>query len=243
MQPITEAAPRVRARITGIIYLLYFLTAVLGEFFMRQAGISGVGAVSRDAAALATNLIAHEPSFRLGFALSLISIACYVAVTALFYQLFRPVSRTLSLLAAFFSIVGLAIQTFASVFQLAPLVLLGRSPDLNALPVDQLRALALIFLKLYAQAYGIGLVFDGLFLLLIGYLIFKSTFLPRVLGALIALAGLSWLTFLYPPLANYLSVGIAVLGGLAELSLLLWLLVVGVNNERWREQVRLAGEF
>jgi hypothetical protein len=81
----------------------------------------------------------------------------------------------------------------------------------------------------------------GLFLLLIGYLIFRSTFLPRILAALIALAGLGWLTFLWPPVANHLLIYIEVLGFLAELLLMLWLLLMGVNAERWNEQAGAAG--
>ena len=228
-------SPRSRARITGVVYLLFFLTAIFGVFFMSGLVVSG------DAAATANNILAHEPSFRLGFALGLISIACYVAVTALFYDLFKPVSRSLSLLAAFFSLVGLAIQAFAGLFQLAPFVLLGGGPYLSVFRVEQLQALALMFLNLNSQAYGIGLIFDGLFLLLIGYLIFSSTFLPRILGALIAVAGLGWLTFLSPPLANSLSPYIEVVGFLAEASLMLWLLVMGVTDQRWKEQASAAG--
>jgi uncharacterized protein DUF4386 len=96
--------------------------------------------------------------------------------------------------------------------------------------------LALLFLQLNGQAMNIGLVFDGLCLLLIGYLIFRSTFLPRILGAVIALAGLGWLTFLAPPLASQILTYIEVLGFLAEAALMLWLLVVGVNPQRWQEQ-------
>jgi hypothetical protein len=84
------------------------------------------------------------------------------------------------------------------------------------------------------------LVFFGLFNLLIGYLIFKSTFLPRILGVLMALSGLGWLTFLSPSLANYLLTYIEVLGIIAEASLMLWLLVKGVNVERWKEQANAA---
>src|SRR5262249_10367520 len=157
-------------RLTGVAYLLFFLTAGLGELFVRQAGISGISAVSGDAAATANRILAHEAAFRLGFALGLVSIACYVAVTALFYQLLRPVSRSLSLLAAFLSLVGLTIQAFAGVFQLAPLVVLGNSPYLSVFDGRQLQALALMFLNLNAQALNVGLVFDGLFQLLIGYL-------------------------------------------------------------------------
>ncbi|HEX6555903.1 MAG TPA: DUF4386 family protein, partial [Ktedonobacteraceae bacterium] len=76
-QRMTTASPRARARITGGIYLLFFLTALLGEFFTQQAGISGLSALPGDAAATATNILAHESLYLVGFALSLISTVCY----------------------------------------------------------------------------------------------------------------------------------------------------------------------
>ena len=231
---IAETSPCPSARITGVVYLLYFLTAVLGEFFLKGLVVDG------DAAATANNILAHQSLFRLGLATGLIATACYIAVTALFYDLFKPVNRGLSLLAAFFSLVGCAILAFASLFQLAPLVVLGGSQYLSVFKVEQLRALALMFLGLNTQANNICVVFFGIYCLLIGYLIFKSTFLPRILGVLMALAGLGWLTFLSPPLANHLSPYNLVLGFLAELLLMLWLLVRGVNVQRWKEQASAA---
>src|ERR1700680_4909663 len=135
--------------------------------------------------------------------LGLIATACYVAVTALFYDLFKHVNRSLSLLAAFFSLVGCAILAFASLFRIGPLVVLEGGQYLSAFKVEQLRALAFLFLELYGQAVNICFVFFGVYCLLIGYLIFRSAFLPRILGMPIAFAGLGWLTFLFPPLANY----------------------------------------
>jgi hypothetical protein len=176
----------------------------------------------------------------LGLATGLVATAGYIALTALFYGLFKPVNRSLSLLAAFFSLVGCAILAFASLFQIAPLVVLGGSPYLSVFKVEQLRALALMFLELNTQANNICVAFFGVYCLLIGYLIFKSFFLPRILGVLMALAGLGWLTFLSPPLANHLSPYNLVLGFLAELSLMLWLLVMGVNVQRWQEQAGAA---
>jgi len=161
-------------------------------------------------------------------------------VTALFYGLFEPVNRRLSLLAAFFSLVGCAITAVGSLLQLAPFVVLGGSQYLSVFKVEQLRALALTFLELNTQAANIYLVFFGCYDLLLGYLIFKSAFLPRILGVSMALAGLGWLTFLSPPLANYLSPYILVLGFVAELALMLWLLVMGVNVQRWKEQAGAA---
>jgi hypothetical protein len=234
MERMADASPRPSARITGVVYLLYFLTAVLGVFFMRGIVVDG------DAAATATNILAHESLFRLGIATGLLATAGYIALTALFYGLFKPVSSSLSLLAAFFSLVGCAILAFASLFQIAPLVVLGGSPYLSVFKVEQLRALALMFLELNTQANNICVVFFGVYCLLIGYLIFKSAFLPRILGVLMALAGLGWLTFLSPPFANHLSPYNLVLGFLAELSLMLWLLVMGVNVQRWKEQAGAA---
>src|SRR5271165_1772876 len=230
-----EASPHPRARITGVVYLLYFLTAVSGELFIRGIIVSG------DPAATATNILAHEQLFRLSAAVGLIATALYIAVTVLFYGLFKPVNKTVCLLAAFFSLVGCAIQAFGSLFQVAPLVVLEGSPYLSVFELDQLQAMALMSIKLNVQATYIYLVFFGLFNLLIGYLIFKSTFLPRILGVLMALSGLGWLMFLSPPLANYLLSYIEVSGIIAEASLMLWLLVKGVNVERWREQASAQG--
>ncbi len=232
MRPVTETPSRATARLAGAVYLLFFLAAVLGDFFMNRSGVFAVHVVPGDAAATANKILAQEASFRSGFALSLIATACYIAVTVFFYQFFRAVNRTVAFLAAFFSLMGLAIQTFGDLFLLAPVVLLGGRTDLGALTVEQSRALALMFLELQHQAYGIGLVFDGMFLSLLGYLIVRCAFLPRTLGVLTTLAGASWLIFLVPPVAMRLLSYIEALGILAEAALMLWLLVVGVRTRR-----------
>ena len=179
MERIAGTSPSPRARITGVVYLLYFLTAVSSEVFVGRGRLVLFDAV---------NLIAD---------------AFYIAVTLLFYYLFKPVNSSLSLLAAIFSLVGCA-NDVLGLFNLAP--------------------------------YKISsLVFFGPYCLLLGYLIFRSTFLPRILGVLMAFAGLGWLIFL-TPLANHLSTYLKVLGFLAELSLMLWLIVKGVNVQQWKEQ-------
>ena len=236
-----EVWPHAFARFAGVVYLLYFLTAIAGEILLQQAGISGIGLVSADAPALANNLLAHESAFRLGFALSLISLVDYVALTALLYRLLKPVSLSVALIATFSGLMGLAVQAAGGLFQLAPLVVLTGNPSLSAFDEKQLRALALLALQLHAQAGSIALVFDGVFLLLIGYLIVRATFLPRILGVLVALAGLGWLTYLWPPLARDLTPYIQGIGGLTEGALMLWLLLVGVDVKRWQEQAN-AGE-
>jgi hypothetical protein len=124
----------------------------------------------------------------------------------------------------------------ACLFEFAPLVVLGGSQYLNVFKVEQLQALAYMFLQLYAQAYGIALVFFGFYCLLIGYLTFKSTFLPRILGVLMVFAGLGWLTFLSPALAKSLSPYILLPGILGEGLLTVWLLLIGVDVPKWQEK-------
>jgi hypothetical protein len=172
-----------------------------------------------------------------------LSIACLAGKPDRSRPRTSGLNRSLALLAAFFSLVGCAIQALGSLFQVAPFVVLGRSPYLSVFKVEQLQALALMLLKLSAQTSYIYLVLFGLFNLLIGCLIFRSTFLPRILGGLMALSGLGWLTFLSPPLANYVLPYVEVLGILAEALLMLWLLVKGVNEQRWKEQASAAGEY
>jgi Domain of unknown function (DUF4386) len=196
MERIAEASLRRKARIAGVLYLLYLLTPVVFGEYIKGFFVDG------DAAATAKNILAHQPLW-LGLATLLIAVPCGIAATALFYELFKRVDRSLSLLAAFFNLVALAIE--------------------------------------YFQDVNIGSVLHGFYCLLVGYLIFRSTFLPRILGSLMAFAGLVGLTSLLPPLAIYLSRYIGVPGLLAELSLCLWLLMMGVNVQRWKEQVSSGG--
>jgi hypothetical protein len=237
MERIAETSPRLKARITGLFYLIAAQAYVFAENSVR-----GKLVVSGDAAATAHNILAHEPLYRLGFAAELISAVFFILVTLLFYDMFKPVNRNVSLLAAFFSLGGCVIQALSSLFHLAPLVVLGGAQYLSVFKVEQLQALALLSLTLRVQATNIYMVLFGCYNLVLGYLIFRSTFLPRILGVFMAIAGLTYQAFLSPPLANYLfPYVLAPAGALGELSLMLWLLVMGVNTQRWKEQASAAG--
>lgn len=181
-----EASPRRTARIAGVFYLLTILTGAFAAFASGSLFVRNT--------------------------INLVASACYVAVTLLFYGLFKPVDASLSLTAAIFSLVG----CFLSALGLYHLV-----PS----PINSVNPLVLF----------------GIYCLLIGYLIFRSTFLPRVLGLLMAFGGLSWLTFLSPGLAFDLSPYNLAPGILGEGVLTVWLLVFGVDPERWNQQANAAG--
>ena len=233
---IAEASPRSLARMAGVFQGLEGTTSAFG-----QVVVLGRLVVFGNAAATAANILGHQRLFWLGFASSLIGVVFHIAWALFLYELLKPVNRRLSLLAAFVILVGCGIQAVTSLLYLAPLLILQGGPSLSAFTAEQLQALALMFLKLNTYAFDIYLVFFGLWCVLIGFLIFRSTFLPRVLGVLFAISGLGYLTFLSPPLARYLFFPyITAAAALGEIPLLLWLVVVGVNDQRWKEQASAA---
>jgi hypothetical protein len=238
LERIVETSPRTRARIAGLFYLVAMLTGMFAQGFVSARLV-----VDADAAATATNILTHRGLFQLGFAAYLIEMACQIAMTALFYDLLKPVGRSVSLVAAFLGLAGCVIKTFSRLFYIAPLFVLGGAHYLSVFSAEQLQALALLFLRVNDHGAAIALVFFGFYALLTGYLISRSTFLPRILGVLSILGGLGWLSFLYPPLGYRLFPYIAAFGVLGAASLLLWLLVFGVNEQRWKEQARAAGQW
>ncbi len=211
------------------MYLLYFLLAIPGGILTRQLIVVG------DAAATMHSILMHGTQYRAGFAIGLIANACYIVLTAMLYRLFKPVNATVALAAALFSMSGAVIQIAGSLFQLAPLAVLSGGGLATAFTPEQVEAMTLVSLKLSSQAMNIGFVLFALFDLSIGYLIVKSTFLPRILGILMLVAGAGWLSFVWEPLAIALAAPIAAVGVVAELALMLWLLVKGVDAARWRE--------
>jgi len=183
MKRMREASPRFKARLAGALFLLLVLTAGVTEFFAH-------GRLSSAA----------------DIAAGIIEVSCMIAVTLLFYGIFRPVNKRLSLLAAVINLVAITFE----------------------------------LLQFQPSGVNLGLGFHGFYWILIGYLILRSTFLPRILGALMAIAGLCWLTYLSTPLANYLSPYILASALIVEGMAFLWLLVMGVNAQRWQEQASAA---
>jgi Domain of unknown function (DUF4386) len=222
-----EASSPPSPRTIGWVWMLYFVTGILGALLTR--GII----VSTDAAATANNILAHASLYRAGFAVDLVANLIYIALTALVFGLFRPVNPTLALLAAFFSLVGCTVQIMGELLRLAPSVVLANAPLANAFGAHQLQAAALLGVILYRSVFQISFVLFACFELVTGFLILRSTFLPRWLGWWWLAGGIAWLTFLWQPLATLIWPALIVAGA-AEIGLPVWLLVKGVGISKWR---------
>lgn len=226
------SSPRLTARMAGLFYLLM---AVFGE----AANLARHGLiVTGDAAATAINIQAHQSLYLLGYAGDILMVASYIVVTALLYRVFKPVNKSVALTAAAFGLVACAILAIAYSYEVAPLTLLGNVRYLGAFTMEQREALSYLFLKFYSFTYGVSLVFFAFYLLLTGWLIVRSTFMPRILGMLLML-GVWGLAFLFPPFAVKYLVWLR-LGSIGEVLLLLWLLVKGVDSDKWLRQAAAA---
>lgn len=215
------------ARLAGILYLVIILCAGFSEGYVRSGLV-----VPGDAATTADNIRASEWLFRVGFATDLVAFLSDVALAMVFYVLLKPVSTTLSLLAAAFRLAQATILGINMLHHFAPLLLLSGAGYLGAFDPAQLDALAMLSLEGHKYGYLIGQMFFGLHCGLLGYLLFKSGYFPRVLGVLLVTAGLGYLGdgltfFLLPDQAATVSPVYLTPVVVAELSLCLWLLVRG----------------
>ncbi len=227
-----NVSPRAYARVAGLGYLIIIASGIFAEFFVRSGLI-----VPGDAAATAGNIIDSESLFRAGLAAEFVMLTADVLLALALYVIFREVSRSLALLAAFFRLVHAAIVGVNLLNTYVPLLLLGGSEYLGAFATDQLQALALLFLDAHSYGYVIGLVFFAFHCLVLGFLVLRSRLVPRVLGALLLAAGAGYLIdglarTLLSNYAAYESVFAAVVFApafIGELAFALWLLVKGVD--------------
>ena len=229
---MSRAPVQTYARIAGALFLITIVAGGFGEFYVPSTLI-----VSTDATATANNIRASEWLFRLGFAGYLVEALCDIGLTLVLYVLLRRVHEELALLAVFFRLVSTAVFAAAELFYFAATFILGGAAYLKTFSPDQLNALALLSLKLYGYGGGIFMVFYGIPSILLGYLMFRSGYFPRILGALMALGGLgfvvrNFLLVLAPAWASSL---LLLPMTLAVLPMTVWLLVKGIDVRKWEE--------
>jgi hypothetical protein len=228
-------SPRHKARVAGVFYLIVIVAGVIAQGVIADRLVN-----SGDAAATAANIHAHGALFRFGFTLYMIEMVSQIVVTILVYQLLKPVSKSVALVAGVIGVAGCGIKAMSRLFYIAPGLLLGGAHYLDVFSAEQLNSVALLLFKVNDLGAAIAVVFFGFETILEGYLIIRSTFLPRALGWVGVVGGIGWLAFLWPPLGYRLFPYIAVFALLGSLATITWLIVVGVNEERWMERARVA---
>jgi hypothetical protein len=236
---ITGPVAHRESRAAGLLYIAVILLGAFAEAFVRQRLL-----VPGDPTATLSAVASHEDMYRAAMLADLMMLMANIVIVAIFYRLFRPVARLGSLLIAFFTLVQVAMQGAILVLQAVPLLLLHGGPAMAAVPPPQQAALAYLSLRLLATGYNMVLMMFGVFCLLFGALAVRSGFVPRLIGFLMALAGLSYLangvlTLIAPWLGSPILLVPCLVG---EVSLALWLSLRGVNALRWQAAVDRPGE-
>jgi uncharacterized protein DUF4386 len=217
------------ARMAGLLYLLYMITTIVADVFGRSRLI-----VLGDAAATAANITTSAGPFRLGFVGDLVSVVLFLLAAWALYVLLRPVDPGIALSFVLLNAAGTAVYALNLLNQLAALLLLSGASYLQAFQPGQLQALALFFLVLYKNGNWIAQIFFAAWLLPLGYLVFKSGFLPKILGIIMMIHFVGWASsffqfFLFPDFQALTYVTYP-LGLISELGLTLWLLIMGAKE-------------
>jgi hypothetical protein len=224
------------ARTAGALYLVIIVIGLLGEAVVRGSLV-----VSGNAAATAQRIMESEFLWRLGVAGELVLLVCAVALTMLWYVLLRPVNKNLTLLAIFFAVMSLAVESVSALYLQAALAPLSSSAYLQVVDPAQRNAMAYLAIVSHANAFGVALIFFGVECLIVGYLIRKSGYFPKAIGVLMQIAGLCYLInsfslVLSPSLASVLFPAILAPAFIGESSFCLWLLIKGVNVVAWERK-------
>ena len=228
-------SPRRAALIAGIGYIALFALAIFANFFVREGLI-----VAGDPAATAANIGESEGLFRLGLVAFMVIFLLDVVVAWALYILFRGVNRDLSLVTAWFRLVYTVFLGVALIYFFQALQFLGQADVLAAFDADQLQAQALVALDTFNSTWLIGLVAFGAHLILLGYLVARSGYGPKVMGYLMMAAGTAYMvdTFAHSLLSNYADYAGLLLAVVAVPSIIaegwfgLWLLVRGGKHDK-----------
>lgn len=217
----------------GWLYVVTIAGGLFAEFY-----VAGKLIVSSDAKATAANILASEALFRMAIVSEIVLVAAYVGVSLLLYRLLRRVSQSLALTSVFFATIGNILWTVGSLFQLEALRLLHAGTALGAFNADQLQSFALQSIKMHDTALNVGMVFFGIYCIILGILLFKSGYFPKAIGVILAVGGVfdvlnEIVAFGAPALSNALPDWVQLPGFIGELALTVWLIVVGLNLEEW----------
>jgi hypothetical protein len=225
---MVDQSPRKTARMAGLFYLIFILTTVLATYIRSNIIVFG------DVAATANNIVSSQELYRVGFVTELVSAVFFLLAAWALYILLKPVNKNLALLFLLLNLGGVAVECMNTLNLLTALQLLSGASYFNIFPTGQLQVMAMSFLNSYTNGFLIAQIFFSAWLLPLGYLVYKSRFLPKFLGLLLILdffGNLSWFLqgFLLPGYGILAYPGNAI-GFIAEISLTLWLLIMAVKD-------------
>ena len=232
---LAETTPSTRGRITAALYLTVTACGIIAQVVIADRLI-----VYNDAAKTVANIVGNTTLYRLAFTIFMIEMAAQFAMTAMSYDLLKPVNRSVARMSAIFGFAGCGIKTMARLFFYVPLILLGGASYFSTFAPAQLETLTLLFIGINSQGAAIGIVFFGFETILHGWLVFNSGFLPRFLGVISMIAGVGWLTYLWPPLGNQLFMLVVPFALLGVIAMIGWLFIRGVDDMKWSERAALA---
>jgi hypothetical protein len=192
---LPETLPPVETRIAGARFVVCIAAGFFAELIVRSRLVD-----FSNAATTADNILASQAMSRLAVLADLATFACAIAIAALLYEMLKPVSRRLAIAAIVFAAVSTMVSIGTAIHTLTPWLGLADDTNLRTSAPEPLPSLALLGIKLYTLAFALDLALFGASCLLAGYFIFRSAWLPRILGALLALAGLTYLCIGLVPL-------------------------------------------
>jgi hypothetical protein len=216
----------------GFLYLIYMVIEIPADVLGRSPLV-----VVGDAAATASNIVAHESQFRIGIVGDLVAGVLFFLAAWALYALLKPVNKNLALLFMLLNLAGVAVRFAIDLNYVAALLLSSGVEPLKVFQADQLQALAMAFLYLQKSGYWASQIFFGVWLFPLGYLVFKSGFLPRILGVILMVHSFTWTTtsllyYLYVPAYTTITYISFPLGFIAEFGLTLWLLIKGAKDQK-----------
>jgi hypothetical protein len=227
MSLLSTDSPQTTARLAGALWLIVIAVSIASLFAAPSVSTSGSPAET------AASILAAETPYRIAFALLFVGSLCYLGVTALLYELLRPVNKSVALFGAFAGLAGLTIGAASAVTELGALDLLKQAATAAPAAANQLQTIAQFALR-DGPEFKVGMVFFGLQIASVGYLILRSGLVPRIIGGVLVAGGFSYIitsfaTFVAPAIGARLSPLVIPIAILGEGSLTLWLLFKGVN--------------
>ncbi len=224
-------------RFAGLLFLILVITGVFAEFFVRQKLY-----VVNDPTATTQNIIENQWLFRLGYVSDLVMSTMFFVYGYVLYLIFKSVHKNISLFLLLCTVISVAMFCQNSLNQFSALELVTNADYSKTYTQEQLQVLSMFFQNIHIKGYYVNQIFFGLYLLPLGYMIIKSGIVPKIIGVFLVLGFIGDMIdfvvyFLFPNVESVLLSNITIPADIGEISLCLWLLVMGVRSQKISNQI------